>query len=345
MQNQNSQNGTQNEGVLNEYQVRTMMRDMVRSGNKTHVIEFANLVFQNPENTPAILFTAADALTSIGEYETALPILQQLASLENGPDRKLALKAQQRVAGILTLGATGEAPLPSPFEGNDSEVQPYWVDGSDTVALIFPGLAQKTAIPLGMLHAMLSKHGVSLVYLRDRERRTIYMRGISALGTDYHSTIDAIRNMLPDNTKRLLCFGTSAGGYAALRYGLDLSADRVLAMGSPTSFSIDIATWEPRARAFGIRLHKDAPEMAQDLRNVYIAAEKRPRVDLWYGADMPLDKRHAEHMRNVPGVHLHKVPGYKQHDVLWQLVGDGKADDVFSEFISASTSDVTVTTA
>jgi hypothetical protein len=202
------------------------------------------------------------------------------------------------------------------------------------VLLIFTGLGQKTALPLELIHPLLTPCGVSLVYLRDRQR-LLYLNGIASLGDSYGETLAALGRLLPDTTRRLLCFGNSAGGYGALRYGLDLGAERVLGMGAPTDLRPDTLAADARGRAVCLRLEKRVPEMAVDLRPLFESAPRRPRVDLWYGDDMPQDTLHAENLRGVDGVGLHDIAGCAQHDILWHLVGEGRAQAVFREFLAA----------
>ncbi len=108
------------------------------------------------------------------------------------------------------------------------------------------------------------------------------------------------------------------GGYAALRYGLDLKARAVLAVGAPTRIARDADSGGFRRTVSNSPL--DLGERALDLKQAFVRAELRPKARLAFASANWDDRLHAERMAGVPDVELEAIVGATSHSILPDLI-------------------------
>lgn len=206
-------------------------------------------------------------------------------------------------------------------------------DRAETVALVFTGLADRAMVPLPSLDRYLAALGISAVYLRDFSR-LMFLRGISSKAADLAGTVRWLGDLLGQwGTRRILSLGTSAGGYAAIHYGMALGADRIVAFSTPTNLGADFNREDGRARLVALKV-QTLPEELLDLRPLVMRNAGRTPIHLVYGAGMRQDAHHARHVEGLPGVHLHPLEGFERHDSLVWLAGQGKLLSFLSETFS-----------
>ncbi|WP_028029763.1 hypothetical protein [Gemmobacter nectariphilus] len=212
-------------------------------------------------------------------------------------------------------------------EGQDVTVSPQGETG--TTLLVFTGLADQAMVPIEYIDRFCAAAGHSAIYLRD-SGRTLYIAGVPALAEDLDGMMAALRGLLQDRqTSRLLCMGTSAGGFGAIRYGLRLEAEKVLCASPPTSCTADFlaSAEDKRGRLLMRRLWAQFDAAELDVEPDLRAASGRCQVDVWHGADYPIDVAHAAHLAGCPGVHLRPIAGLDQHSSFAQIVINGALQD------------------
>ena len=126
------------------------------------------------------------------------------------------------------------------------------------------------------------------------------------------------------------------GGYAAVRYGVDLGAERVIGIGAPTTLERDFIWRMGAGRAVINRLERYIPEMMVDLRPFLENNSGAPRLDLYFGEDMGRDRAYAERLIDLPNVYLHPISGFPGHDVSAQLLRSGQLATILSDLCSES---------
>jgi len=93
----------------------------------------------------------------------------------------------------------------------------------------FCGVAHRLGTPLPVIHRWLARLDASILYLRDY-RNAGFASGIEAVAANAEDTAAHLVGLARQaGARRIVTFGNSLGGYAALRYGPLLEADRVLA--------------------------------------------------------------------------------------------------------------------
>lgn len=194
---------------------------------------------------------------------------------------------------------------------------------STTVAVIFTGLVDRAMVPLPSLDRYFAELDISTIYLRD-STRFLFNSGISSISSDFSGTVDYLRRLLADwNTCRLVSVGSSAGGFAAIRYGLALGAERIVTFSSPTNLNSDFLAEDGRARLVEKRL-QGLPREVLDIRPTVRANRGRTPIHVTFGKGMRQDSRHAHHIAGEPGVHLHPIEGLAVHDSLVWLAREGR---------------------
>jgi hypothetical protein len=210
-----------------------------------------------------------------------------------------------------------------PFEDDRAkEVQIVARANADTVMLLFCGHAERLGLALPAIHRWFGRMPASLVYLRDF-RRLHYLAGIPSLGADRAASLAGLRALVASlGGRRIVCYGTSGGVFAALDYGLELGAEAVLALAGPVNLTREFNASLHMGRAIA-RLHDTVPGVAIDLRRAYETAARAPRTWLVYGENNWDDRLHAETMAGLPGVTLVPVKNFQGHNVAMEFITRG----------------------
>ncbi|MGH7078818.1 MAG: alpha/beta fold hydrolase, partial [Acetobacteraceae bacterium] len=171
-----------------------------------------------------------------------------------------------------------------------------------------------------------------LVLLRDTTR-LFHVAGIEGLGDSYADCVAGLRKLIGKlGAKQVFVSGNSSGGYAALRYALDIDARGVLAFSPFTRLN---ATAEELARFPALRpLSRSRPEMMEDLLPLYRNHPSPPKAIIVYGDRHPVDTEHALRMRPVPNVSIEPVPGYDGHHAWAKLLEENKFRQLLKQLLS-----------
>ncbi|MGE0715966.1 MAG: hypothetical protein AB7P02_11025 [Alphaproteobacteria bacterium] len=274
-----------------------------------------------PEDAAAV--RAVHALMAAGEFDRAA---EQAAAIASRPElrpiaqrlvaacryaKDLRFQPGQRLAGataaILADINAPDRPLP------DATAGPLVVEspGSDQVVFVFAG-ADQAPFAHVVVQSYMRRRRCHAVYVRD-PRSQFSVVGLPGLADDLPGCIQGLRRIADRlGATRRYCLGYSANGYSALRYGLGLDAEAVLAFSPPTNLAIP----PDEARRYPMihRLQHENPAMAEDLLPLYAAAARLPRVTIVYGAGNRIDTFAARRMAALPGVRLIPVPGLTSHD-------------------------------
>jgi acyl carrier protein len=269
---------------------------------------------RKPGATLADRIYAATLLLVFGYVERARAILSALPS-----QPAVGQTEMLRLCDRLDVGRQ----LLQPGRQEELDVMVSHNPRAKRVVLVFPGQGGRF---WGFNEPVfLYRDDASIVFMRDTGEFH-YLHGIRGLGTTYGDCLAALRAIVrviggaADQAMPLHCMGHSTGAYAALRFGVDLRADSVLAFSGPTNLDIgdqsesDILRWPLAA------LRASAPGLAADLRSLYAAATHPPKVLICYGADHPQDASAARHMAGLPGVLLRPIVGFGGHDTLGEAM-------------------------
>lgn len=213
------------------------------------------------------------------------------------------------------------------------DVQVAKNDGAETAMFCFCGVTHRLGLPITMFQRRVAELPVSTVYLRDFHR-LLYLKGIRSLGPDHVAAVEGLRAIANDlGARRIVCLGTSGGGYAALRFGLALGAQTVVSFAG--LINMDPAT-QPVRKSMALRMRKHFPDEELDYRARFLAAKDRPRLIMAYGEHAWDDRLQAELMKDVDGVELIMVSAHDEHGVVPELIRRGEFDPLLARVVRNS---------
>ncbi len=276
---------------------------------------------------PSLWIRVLDELLIAGKTEIARNGLQHLC--EQKPDLDWARSTLELVDAMpdATPGASAFV------DDLRSDLQVIPRQETRTVVLYFCGRRNRPHMPLCMFQRWMAKLDASIVYLRDFDE-THYLNGIPSCGS-VAATVERLRRVIQElGSRRVLCLGNCSGGYGALRYGVLLGAQRVLAFGSPMNMEPEFNTYLNRTRS-AQRLAAAFPAAVLDLREVCLGATHRPEARLFYGDKCWDDRIHSEHMAGIPGVTLQPVPDFDGHGIVPELIRRKLFDNVLGRFVAS----------
>lgn len=218
-------------------------------------------------------------------------------------------------------------------DGSELLVAPS--EGAEAVMLVFTGLANRAGISVRLLDAYLATLNVSVIYLRDNTR-LLFNDGIESVSDTYEGTLEIIKQRIKElGAKKIICFGNSGGGFAAIRYGIDLNAEKIIGINGVTNVCRDFMIADGRAKIVINRMQK-YPEKYKNLR-LYI--EENPEytgtITMYYSELVGHDKLQTLNLEGVEGVELRPIVGNGSHDLLGDLEGKGQLMEFLSEMIEA----------
>jgi tetratricopeptide (TPR) repeat protein len=186
--------------------------------------------------------------------------------------------------------------------------------GSGAVAvIIFTGPHDHVTMPLPVFDRYLAALGVTAIYLKDFAR-LMYRRGVRSLG-DADATLAALRSLAQSlGADRTCAIGVATA--AAIRYGVQLEADRIVCFGAPTSRALAPVSAESVRNIIAQRLDRELSGFERNLKGFLESRRCSSKIELVYAEGMAIDKAHAEHLAGLPGVTLRPQIGTGDHAVL-----------------------------
>lgn len=185
---------------------------------------------------------------------------------------------------------------------------PVWVERGvdDSVLLIaFTGAEGKLMLPVYDFFDTTRALGFSRILLRDPNGMR-YHRGIDRQRPDFPSLVEYLRREIERlKPKKVLCLGTSSGGYAAIRAAHALGADYVHAFSPQTSdLSSDGGASSGRftGRLLKNRLLGWLKARPINLARLLAEPNRKTTYYIHYCAGCGHDRSAAEHLRGSPGV-------------------------------------------
>ncbi|WP_421725957.1 hypothetical protein [Bauldia sp.] len=290
-------------------------------------------ILEDPDARVGQKLRACSHLVRFGEIATATKYLLELIDSPGARSGVEQLLAQCQE--LQALGVGGDPTLLSAEEGDrhnhdeDTDLG-FWTipRGADTTVLAFAGHSKRIGVSAYFMERILRRQDTNVVFLFDW-RKTYYLGGVKGLGSNVNETVQSLTSLLSDmGTRKLICLGQSAGGYAALRYGSSLSADGVLAF-SPTTHRVVTSKARLQIRE-GTGREADPYEL--DLSRQLRQSAHKQTKRIVFGAGSETDVESAKMLSGLPGVVLQPVPENSRHEILSQLVLSGEFSEMFDRF-------------
>jgi len=188
--------------------------------------------------------------------------------------------------------------------------------GSRALVIVFGGLATMFGGAAEDLGFLVQEKKVNALFLSD-PKRLFLLDGLISVG-GYPETIAWIKELAETWTApNIYCLGFSAGGYAALRYGVDLGARRILTFAGATMLTPTLSQVDKRGTALLNRILTRKPDMCLNMRDYLMRlGANAPEIINYYGAKMPEDTYHARNLEGLPTVELRQVEAVDTHAVV-----------------------------
>jgi hypothetical protein len=194
---------------------------------------------------------------------------------------------------------------------NNSPIISDYSKKSNTLIVTFGGIAQGIGIPVFEFFNILEKQDVNKIFIRDFAQAW-YHKGLWNMTNDLIETANLLsKEIEKSGAERVIFFGNSSGGYAALLFGNLLSPDRVLCF-SPQTF----LSWHKRLFSLDFRWRKEikkiyAKNSSQkdylDLKNKFREnLNTKTQFFIHYCDTFRLDRIHAQELKNFEQISLIK---------------------------------------
>jgi hypothetical protein len=175
------------------------------------------------------------------------------------------------------------------------------------------GISNRLMLPIVSFLQHLPSRRLDIVLLRDRSR-SHYLNGIPGYAASLPELAARLRTQLrPERYGGLLCYGTSTGGFPALRLGLFLQASRAVSVGGRFPWHVNRLT-----SADGTALP------AFDPLCPCVSKESDTAMFAIYSDAHELDRREAERLSVMRRVTPIAVSGPDTHNVVKTLFDEGK---------------------
>lgn len=231
------------------------------------------------------------------------------------------IKDGNRLLGRLFPQLVEPAELPGDADYSRSTLLVAPCAGARSVVLTFGGNTGYLMLPPGLV----SLPNTHVIAIRD-PKRCFALCGLPGLGASYGDCLANLRVLMAEmGATELFCAGVSAGGFPAMRYGLDLGAAGVLGFSTPTTLDLSdelgagLANY-PQLTA----LYRNMPDIPLDLARPYAQTLPRPRAILVYSPSNDRDSWLAARMGGIAGVEISAVSEEAGHRVFqWLSTGNG----------------------
>jgi tetratricopeptide (TPR) repeat protein len=230
--------------------------------------------------------------------------------------------AEEQILGhvIARAPAPGLRLRPILVNNADRDVLTVGPRHAQTAVLVFTGSNDAISMPLESFDLYLATLPITVIYLKDFKRLR-FLLGIESLSADYAGTVAGLRDLLQClGVQRLCALGNCDGAFAAIRYGVELGAERILAFHAPTCCSSEAAAKFEQARNFKrTRLDTLVPHDMSDLKPFLTDRQYNAQMLLFYDEQDVRDRAHALRLSGLPGVNLCPQPGSSNHRLLRQF--------------------------
>jgi tetratricopeptide (TPR) repeat protein len=190
------------------------------------------------------------------------------------------------------------------------DVQILRIDGAETVVVLFTNDSDTLSMPLALFDRFMAPLPVSVIYLKDFDRLR-YLGGIRSLAATYEGALAALRRIIAGlGAHRVLVLGACNGGSAAIRYGIELGAERIVSFAAATRLAPEAPTRLRQKQNFmRQRLSEAVPDGLPDLRPFLESHGHLERIAYFYYANDPREAADAHHLAELPGIRFHPNPG------------------------------------
>ena len=196
--------------------------------------------------------------------------------------------------------------------------------------IAFGGIAGALGIPPFEFFNLTKDLDLNKIYLRDLSQ-TWYHSGLPGISKNIEETAYFLRQKIDESgADKVIVFGNSMGGYAAILFGILINADIVHAF-SPHTF-INSAKYV-RSKKEIRHMHNNFSTKYFDLKDAINSNNNLGEFNLYYDSNDKLDKKHAMHLKGSQNFALHSFTG-GGHLLIKALKKSGELQNIISSSIN-----------
>ena len=164
---------------------------------------------------------------------------------------------------------------------------------SKKTLIAFGGMAGGLSMPPKEFFKSLVHKNINIIFVKDF-KQCWYQKGLLGKTSDIESSIEYLKNIIPKTTEKLVTLGASAGGYAAIRFGIALNADRIMAFSPQTLID------EEMVRVFSKSCLRDMKfdNIDLDLKKILAKYNPKIKIEVYYSVDNNRDKINVDHIKD-----------------------------------------------
>jgi acetyl esterase/lipase len=206
--------------------------------------------------------------------------------------------------------------------------------GAPVVLIVFAGTAGAFGgIPVIEFFNLVSDIPAYKIFLRDPEALW-YQNGIPGIGNSVHDIVVYLKNQCElMGAKRVVTVGNSAGGYAAILFGVLIKADEIHAFSPKTRLLFESDFRDPELlRLLHQKIKTD--ESSLDLRKFLLQRSGySATIQVYYAQHEATDARHALRLAGLPKVRLFKYP-WAEHGLVRVVKKHGELKRLLSRAVA-----------
>lgn len=191
-----------------------------------------------------------------------------------------------------------------------------------SLVLAFCGRAQRLMIPTGLFLQLIPSSEVDVVILSDPHRNH-YADGCDGYAADFVQLATRLgKDVKAESYKNVCCYGTSMGGFVALRCGL-LLRTRAISVGGRFPWHVQRITGDQEMPAF-------------DLLCTCMASDAAKFTCVYGGVEE--DQRAVDHLATMFPVTRVPIKGAKGHNVIYKMWKEGSLRQFYQDYLVGSSS-------
>jgi len=201
--------------------------------------------------------------------------------------------------------------------------------------IAFGGMAGKISIPPFEFFNFTADLDVNKIYIRDLSQ-TWYHAGIYGITEDIDETAAFLKKIINESgSERVVVFGNSMGGYAAILFGVLIRADIVHAF-VPQTFINNLFYVISRDKL--LFTQNNFPCEYFDLKEVIQNHNSLPDINIYYDEFSEMDRIHAMHLSTLNNVKLHQYRD-GQHSLVRLLRDSGELNKIIVSSLNVASPD------
>jgi hypothetical protein len=174
--------------------------------------------------------------------------------------------------------------------------------GSEVMLIAFAGNGGRLGMPIFEFFNILSDVPATKVFLKD-PNVTWYQDGVPGFGDDVLEVAENIKKLALENgARKIVTIGNSAGGYAAILFGVLIGADNVLAFSPNTKITREDDSYFPETLRQMLAASQRSSPFFRNLRQVILKYNTKSRIYAFYSQFDRFDERHISNISDLDSV-------------------------------------------